>query len=128
MIYLDSSALVKRYIEEAGSDKINALLQENTIVATSRLAYPEILSAITRRHKAGDIATLAFEETKKAFRADWSFFAVVELRLEVLQFVDRIIDRHARRLPQRHGDTRRFGTADSTPGRGHLTFGLSFLS
>ena len=95
MIYLDSSALVKRYIEEAGSDKVNALLEENTIVATSRLAYPEILSAITRRHKAGDIATLAFEEIIKAFRADWSFFAVVELRLEVLQFVDRIIDRHA---------------------------------
>ena len=95
MIYLDSSALVTRYIEEEGSDKVNALLEETAIAATSRLAYPEILSAITRRHKAGDIAAAAFEGIKKAFKADWSAFVVVEIRVEVLQFLDGIIDRHA---------------------------------
>ena len=48
MIYLDSSALVKRYIQEKESDKVNALLEERSIAAVSRLAYPEILAAITR--------------------------------------------------------------------------------
>ena len=54
MIYFDSSALVKRYIEEKGSDKVNALLEEKSVAATSRLTYAEILAAITRRHKTGD--------------------------------------------------------------------------
>ena len=58
---LYSSALVKRYIEEKGSDKVSSLLAETLIVGTSRLTCPEILSAITRRHKAGGISTTGFE-------------------------------------------------------------------
>jgi predicted nucleic acid-binding protein len=95
MIYFDSSALVKRYIEEKGSDKVNALLEEGSMAATSRLTYAEILAAITRRHKAGDIETPAFEKIKKAFKADWKSFTVVEMRREVFEFVDTVIDRHA---------------------------------
>ncbi len=95
MIYLDSSALVKMYIEEDGSDKVNALLEESSIAAVSMLAYPETLAAITRRHKAGDIETPVFEEIKKAFKADWKSFTVVEMRKEVFQFVDTVIDRHS---------------------------------
>ena len=95
MIYLDSSALVKRYIEEEGSDKVNALLEERSIAAASRLAYPEILGAMARRHKAGDIDTPVFERIKKAFRADWASFIVVEMCNEVFQFLDSVIDRHA---------------------------------
>lgn len=95
MIYLDSSALVKRYIEEEGSDKVNALLQQEPVAAASRLAYPEILAAITRRHKAGDIETPAFERVRRIFKADWASLVVVEMRAEVFRFVDRIIERHA---------------------------------
>ena len=95
MIYFDSSALVKRYIEEEGSDKVNALLKEGSIAAASRLAYPEILAAITRRHKAGEIETGAFERIKKAFRADWASLVVVEVHKEVFQFIDEVIAKHA---------------------------------
>jgi uncharacterized protein len=95
MIFLDSSALVKRYIEEEGSDKVNALLEEGLIAAASRLAYPEILAAITRRHKAGHLETPVFERIRKAFKADWASFTVIEMRSEVFRFVDTVIDRHA---------------------------------
>ena len=95
MIYLDSSALVKRYIEEDGSDKVNALLEERTVAAASRLAYPEILAAITRRHKAKEIETGAFERITKAFKSDWAFFVVVEFHKEVFQFIDAIIVKYA---------------------------------
>ena len=95
MIYFDSSALVKRYIEEEGSDKVNALLEERSIAVASRLAYPEILAALTRRHKAEDIETPAFVRIKKAFKADWASLTVVEMRTEVFHFVDAVIDRHA---------------------------------
>ncbi len=95
MIYFDSSALVKRYIEEEGSDKVNALLKEESFAVVSRLAYPEILAAITRRHKAGDIETRGFERIKKAFKADWASLAVVEMHKEVFQFIDEVIAKHA---------------------------------
>lgn len=95
MIYFDSSALVKRYIEEQGSDKVNALLKDGSYAVVSRLAYPEILAAITRRHKAGDIETCGFERIKKAFKADWAFLAVVEMHKELFQSIDEVIARHA---------------------------------
>ena len=45
MIYFDSSAMVKRYLDEDGSYKVNKMLDETSVVATSILTYPEILSA-----------------------------------------------------------------------------------
>lgn len=95
MKVLESSALVKTYIEEDGSDRVNALLEQEPRAAASRLAYPEILAAITRSHKAGDLETPVFERIRNAFRADWEGFVVVELRREVFRFVDAVIDRHA---------------------------------
>jgi predicted nucleic acid-binding protein len=95
MIYFDSSALVKRYVEEQGSDKIDALLRDTPTPVTSRLAYPEILAALTRRHRGGHIAVSAFERVKRQFRTDWESLAVIEMRVEVLRFVDRLIDKHA---------------------------------
>ena len=95
MIYLDSSALVKRYIEEDGSDKVNALLEERSVAAASRLAYPEILAAITRRHKAKEIETGAFERIKEAFKFDWASFVVVEFHIDVFQLIDEIIIKYA---------------------------------
>ncbi|MBI3592196.1 MAG: type II toxin-antitoxin system VapC family toxin, partial [Nitrospirae bacterium] len=53
MIYFDTSALVKRYVKERGSEKVDALLKDSTIVVTSKLTYPEMLSAFTRRHREG---------------------------------------------------------------------------
>jgi predicted nucleic acid-binding protein len=91
MIYLDSSALAKRYIQEDGSDGVNALLEEGTVAATSRLAYPEILAEITRRHKAKEIETGAFERIKKAFKSDWASFIVVEFHKDVFQLIHAII-------------------------------------
>ncbi len=95
MIYFDSSALVKRYVQEEGSDQVNALLKEGSIPVVSRLAYPEILAALTRRHKAGEIETTAFERIKKAFKADWASIAVVEIHKEIFQFIDEVIAKHA---------------------------------
>jgi uncharacterized protein len=95
MIYLDSSALVKRYIEESGSTRVSDILTKSDLVTVSRLAYAEVLSAITRRQKAGDISIRSFEKITLAFKSDWDRLVVIELWKEVWGFVERIIARHA---------------------------------
>jgi predicted nucleic acid-binding protein len=97
MIYFDSSALVKRYIEEAGSKEINKLLQSSEKAVTSRLAYPEILSAITRRHRAGDIESPDCERIKREFRVDWGYYTIIEVHSELFNIIDKLIDKHALR-------------------------------
>lgn len=47
--FFDSSALVKRYRHEAGSDQVAQLLGESERVIVSRLAHVEVSAAIVRR-------------------------------------------------------------------------------
>jgi predicted nucleic acid-binding protein len=40
ILYLDTSSLVKLYVEEMHSDKVREWLEEAELVATCRVAYP----------------------------------------------------------------------------------------
>jgi predicted nucleic acid-binding protein len=46
--FFDSSAFAKRYIEESGSQNVDALCQEAGEVGLSVLCVPEIVSALNR--------------------------------------------------------------------------------
>jgi uncharacterized protein len=66
--YLDSSALVKRYISEAGSEVLAVLLDPDTDhdLYTVTLARVEIIAAVVRRSR-GDRALADALETTLAF-------------------------------------------------------------
>jgi predicted nucleic acid-binding protein len=48
MIYLASSALVKRYVEEAGSNTVRSVITSADAIATSKLSFPEMLSVFIK--------------------------------------------------------------------------------
>jgi len=48
-LFFDSSAFAKRFIEEAGSQKIEELCQKASEVGLSVICFPEIISALNRR-------------------------------------------------------------------------------
>jgi hypothetical protein len=54
MYFLDTSALVKRYVAEKGSTWVNSLLPAGFIVAT--ITYVEVASAFTRRVRGGTLS------------------------------------------------------------------------
>ena len=43
MIYLDTSALVKRYVKEKGSETIGSLFKSEEYLITAKMAYAEAL-------------------------------------------------------------------------------------
>jgi uncharacterized protein len=51
--YLDTSSLVKLYVEEEGSALIRQLVERTELVATSVLAYPEARAALARQGNEG---------------------------------------------------------------------------
>ena len=73
-LYVDSSALVKRYIEEPESDDCDAILRSDPVVVTARHAYVEVQRMLARVIDGPDLAAAL-----DVFHADWSYFAVVEL-------------------------------------------------
>jgi len=95
VIYLDSSALVKRYVKEPGSDAMDRLLADHPYAATSRLAYPEILSALNRKHIAREFSARILGELIKAFESDWGKLFILEFDDELLPIIKKMIHRHA---------------------------------
>ena len=55
--YLDSSALVKRYLTEVGSTWISTLIdpQADHTIVVSELTQVEVAAALSARHRAGGI-------------------------------------------------------------------------
>lgn len=79
ILYLDASSLVKLYIDEPHSSLVHGWVRTARVAATSRVAYPETLSALARRQRAGDLDAEGLRRTTAAFREQWSDFDHREL-------------------------------------------------
>ena len=80
--YFDASALVKRYVREAGSSTVRRLLASGT-PATSRLSEVEVASAIARRAREGAFAASRRDRMTAALDDDLPALAVVEMIPEI---------------------------------------------
>ncbi|MEK6681959.1 MAG: type II toxin-antitoxin system VapC family toxin [Nitrospirota bacterium] len=94
MIYLDSSALVKKYLMEDGSEKVKTILDASDVFATSKITYPEVLSAFARKYRHKDISENKFQRASEDFQADWDYLCIVEFQDEMLPVTREIIETH----------------------------------
>jgi predicted nucleic acid-binding protein len=78
ILYLDTSSLVKLYLTEAYSGDVRGWVNDAEIVATCRIAYPEMVSVLTRRYRNGGLSKGDYKLVLKTFTAEWSHFAVVD--------------------------------------------------
>ena len=92
-VYLDTSSLVKLFIEEAGSDDVRALVDGAT-VATSVVAYPEARAAFARRRRERTLTTSAFAAAKRALDGDWSTYVTVEVTAEIARQAGELAERY----------------------------------
>lgn len=77
ILYLDTSSLVKLYVEEDGSDVVREWVEEAEAVATSRVTYPEALSAFTRRWNRGDLTDEEMSLARESLAGDWPIFILL---------------------------------------------------
>lgn len=94
--YLDSSALVKRYVDETGSAWIRRLYDQSPppSLVIVHLAIVEITSALARRRRDGSLTSAEYARMRDAFRTD----CLVEYRIALA--VDEVIDVANRLLEQ----------------------------
>jgi predicted nucleic acid-binding protein len=93
-LYLDTSSLVKLYIEEKGTDDVRQDLGEASAGATSLVAYAEARAAFARLRRQGTITAAAFRAVKRDFDADWSKYLVVEPTPELCQIAGEFAQRY----------------------------------
>ena len=115
--YCDTSALVKLYHQEVGTELMEDLFrQEENVLVISELAIVEFYSTLARKVRVGEITPEAQEEARRNFEADCrQRFVVDPLGSSVIQ--------KAKELLQKHGNTKALRTLDAL----HLGACLSAL-
>jgi predicted nucleic acid-binding protein len=84
ILYLDTSALVKLYLEEEGSAEVRAAVDAAEAVCTSMVAYAEVHAALARATREGRITEEERARAVADFRADWPEYAVVQVTQRVV--------------------------------------------
>lgn len=79
IVYLDASALVKRYVAEAGSAEVEGLILTAEIVGTSVISRAEVAAALAKAVRAGVLHHDEAGQALGVFRAQW--MDVVRLQL-----------------------------------------------
>jgi uncharacterized protein len=88
--YFDTSVLVKRYLQEAGSDQARSLLSKYRFVS-SRLAVIEAASTFMRRRDSKDLHARHFSAILSRFDADRTHFEFIEPTRDVLDRAERLV-------------------------------------
>jgi len=74
VLYLDSSALAKRYFRARGSKRLRARIESGEPLFTSTLTFAEIYSALSRKYlQEESITERVFTRIRKQFLTDWAF-------------------------------------------------------
>lgn len=73
-LYVDSSALLKRYFEESDSGRFEDALLADPDWVTARVTVVEVRRNLTRRLQGQDAVV-----ARRQFERDWRRFSVVEL-------------------------------------------------
>lgn len=107
-LYVDTSALLKRYIDEADSDRVDDLLGSDLELVTGRHTVVEV-----RRNIGRLLAGTAVIDARAEFADDLAAFAIVELDAATCELAATIAEQTGvRTLDALHlGAARRLGTA-----------------
>jgi hypothetical protein len=83
-IFFDSSAFAKRYIEEPGSEKVENLSAQATMLGVSSICLPEIISGLCRLRRDSILTRNEYEVTKRALLKDFEDISVCNLTPAVI--------------------------------------------
>jgi uncharacterized protein len=84
-VFFDSSAFVKRYVCEEGTDVVLLWCDQATELCLSGIALPEIVSAFCRLLRENRISPLQYRHLKTMLMADISDAAICDLTPEVIR-------------------------------------------
>ncbi len=91
--YFDASALVKRYVDEAGRREVLQLLRRHDIV-TSAILPVEVRSALRRRASEGTLDAARVLEILRRVGTDRAYWTLVGVGSEVLTAAEALVATH----------------------------------
>jgi predicted nucleic acid-binding protein len=96
-VVIDSSALVKRYIEEPGSKALEEILKDASELGLSIILTPEVISAFNRLMREGRISTEEYVLIKQALLEDVRDATVLQITPEVIAHAVILLEKNVLR-------------------------------
>lgn len=94
MIYfLDTSALVKRYLTEPGSAEVRSLFRRKRPIAVARIASAELAAAVAHQQREGAVTETTRDAILARLNRDFAQMTVVEVRAAMLSRVPALVVR-----------------------------------
>ena len=92
---MDSSSIVKLYINEPGSEETANSFNSADGVATSLVAYPEVRAAFARLLRERKITRRLLQRLVQDFDAGWQGFYAVAVTESIVRTAGLLAERHA---------------------------------
>ncbi len=92
-VFLDSSALAKRYVDEPGSDRLDEILAGASSLGVSVIGVPEVVSALCRRRRQRKLSPPQYLKAKRALFEDIVETSVVSITDPVIVRAVRLLER-----------------------------------
>ena len=85
IVFADTSALLKFYVDEVQSAELRAAFKSATAVAAVRIAWAEAHAALARRAREHPRDARAVATVRKQLAKDWPRYAVVEITQSLVE-------------------------------------------
>lgn len=93
-MFIDSSALAKRYVEEQGSEQVEKLFLEAEEVGISIICFAELFSTLSRLVREAKLTKKQYETIKKDFFVDVEEMLVVNISANTISQAIGIMERN----------------------------------
>ena len=84
IIYLDTSALIKRYIQEQGSDELAQWIDSATLTGTATITYAEMSAALAKIERMQWVSSDEAHSAWQDFLEDYPFLVSIEITQAVV--------------------------------------------
>ena len=92
--YLDTSSLVKLYVEEPESEAVKGLVARSDAVSTSLVAYAEARAAFARKYWERAFTKSQFKKVKDSLNKDWSHLLIITVSKEIALSAGDLAEKH----------------------------------
>ena len=107
MNYFDTSALIKAFLVERGTDKATRMLLHDGLAVTATITYAEMHSGFSRKRREGGLSAKQYDSVCEEFESYWQSCLRIELTSDILTVARDLIKRH----PLRAFDAIHLGSA-----------------
>jgi len=96
-VFFDTSAFVKRYVNETGSQQVIDICQNANALALSVICLPEIISTLRRLVREDKLSEEEYSQLKKSISTDLEDVDIIEIMPEVMSRVISCLETHSLR-------------------------------